>query len=499
MLARLARVPAGLWVLLLLVAAGAALRFATLGVQSYWYDEAVTVDLVRHGMIGMLRRIPDSESTPPLYYVVAWLWSKPFGTGEVGLRSLSALCGTCAIPAACAAAAELTTRRVGLVVAALAAFNPLLIWYSQEARSYALVALLTALSLYAFARLLRRPSRGALYLWGASAALALATHYFAVFVVGPEAIWLLARRRRAATGVAVAAVTLVALALLPLALHQRALDLASFIRTASLPYRLPQAGKQYLTGFDAPLEIPLSIVAAAVVVAGGVLALRRPSAGVRTALVLGAVAVAVPFLLAAAGADYFDARNLIVAWVPLATVTAAGLARGPAGLCGVGALCAIGLGSYVGVLDHPLWQRGDWRGIAASLGPPPAPRAVVLTPAPSGRLPFELYRPDARTLPPGGAYVRQIALVSTEGRTIHQRHPPPPPRPRPPPGKAGFTLAKRVYAPSYTVIVLAATKTEYVIPRDLAPFRLLPKEIPAVLLERPRPLAGARAGRPPAG
>jgi mannosyltransferase len=499
MLARVARAPAGLWVLLALVAAGAALRFATLGVQSYWYDEAVTVDLLRHGLIGMLRRIPNSESTPPLYYVLAWLWSKPFGSGEVGVRSLSALCGTCAIPAAYAAAAELTTRRIGLVVAALAAFNPLLIWYSQEARSYALVALLTALSLYAFARLLRRPSRGALYLWGASAALALATHYFAAFVVGPEAMWLLARRRRAATGVAVAAVALVALALLPLALHQRALDLASFIRTASLPYRLPQAGKQYLTGFDAPLEIPLSIAAAAIVVAGAALALRRPSAGVRTALVLGAVAVAVPFLLAAVGADYFDARNLIVAWVPLATVTAAGLARGPAGLCGVGALCAIGLTSYVGVLDHPLWQRDDWRGIAASLGPPSVPRAVVLTPGPSGRLPFELYRPDARALPGRGARVRQIALVSTEGRTIHQRHPPPPPRPSPAPGKAGFVLATRVYAPSYTVIALAATKPEYVTPRDLAPFRLLPREIPAVLLERPRPLAGVRAGRPPAG
>src|SRR3954466_5060010 len=91
-----------------LVALGAALRFATLDVQSFWFDEAVTVGLVKRSLGDMLSHIPNSESTPPLYYVLAWLWSKAFGTGEVGLRSLSALCGTAAIPAFYAAAAELS-------------------------------------------------------------------------------------------------------------------------------------------------------------------------------------------------------------------------------------------------------------------------------------------------------------------------------------------------------------------------------------------------------
>src|SRR2546423_4015706 len=83
-----------------IVVAGALLRFLTLDVQSYWLDEAATVDLLRKGFGSMISGVVSGESTPPLYYVLAWLWAKVFGTGEVGLRSLSALFGTLTIPVA---------------------------------------------------------------------------------------------------------------------------------------------------------------------------------------------------------------------------------------------------------------------------------------------------------------------------------------------------------------------------------------------------------------
>src|SRR5919109_4758162 len=105
-----------MWLLALLTLAGGALRFATLDLQSFWFDETATVALVHMDLGGMLGEIPDSESTPPLYYVLAWLWAKAFGTGEVGLRSLSALAGTLMIPAAYLAGAALVGRRAGLVV-----------------------------------------------------------------------------------------------------------------------------------------------------------------------------------------------------------------------------------------------------------------------------------------------------------------------------------------------------------------------------------------------
>src|SRR5919108_6438395 len=74
-------------------AVAAALRFGFLDQQSFWSDEAVTVHLVRKSLFGMFGALPGSESTPPLYYLLAWGWSRIFGTSEVGLRALSAVLG----------------------------------------------------------------------------------------------------------------------------------------------------------------------------------------------------------------------------------------------------------------------------------------------------------------------------------------------------------------------------------------------------------------------
>jgi hypothetical protein len=58
---------ARLHALVALTAAAALLRFLTLRTQSYWYDEAITVELVRRPFHTMLGALPTSESTPPLY------------------------------------------------------------------------------------------------------------------------------------------------------------------------------------------------------------------------------------------------------------------------------------------------------------------------------------------------------------------------------------------------------------------------------------------------
>src|SRR5215212_6768679 len=220
-----------------IVVLAAALRFATLDTQSYWFDEATTVHLLRMDLGGMLSAIPDSESTPPLYYVVAWFWSKLFGTGEVGLRSLSAVLGTITIPLAFVLGRELAGRTTGLVAAALTAFNPLLIWYAQEARSYALMIVLTGLSLVLLLRALGDPSPRRLAGWALVSVAAIATHYFAGFLVGAEALWLLYRLRSRASLIGVAAVAAVGAALLPLALHQRSSGAARFISESAIGQR----------------------------------------------------------------------------------------------------------------------------------------------------------------------------------------------------------------------------------------------------------------------
>ena len=148
---------------------------------------------------------------------MAWLWSKVFGTSEAGLRSLSALLGTLAIPITYLCGRELVSRAAGVVAAALAALSPFMIWYSQEARSYMLFTVLCGLSFWFFARSLRDPSHRNLAWWAVCSAGAVLTHFFAGFLVAPEGLWLVLALRRRSALIAAVAVAAVQLAILPLA------------------------------------------------------------------------------------------------------------------------------------------------------------------------------------------------------------------------------------------------------------------------------------------
>src|SRR6478609_588197 len=170
------------WIVAGLTVLAAALRFATLDVQSYHHDEVVTASrILREDFWHAMDAVGFSESAPPLYYALAWVWTQLTGTGEWGLRSLSAVAGVATVPVAYLIGLELRGRRAGLMAAALVAVNPMLLWYSQEARAYSLFALLCTVSLLYTVRALRRGRRRDFTAWGIVSGLALATHYFAVF------------------------------------------------------------------------------------------------------------------------------------------------------------------------------------------------------------------------------------------------------------------------------------------------------------------------------
>jgi uncharacterized membrane protein len=438
---RLRRVPAWGWGLAALTLLAAGLRFATLGHQSLWLDEAWTAYLVRLRPGEMLAAIPQTESTPPLYYLLAWGVTHVLGHGEVGLRALSAVAGTVTIPIACAAGSALATRRVGLVAAALAATSPILVWYSQEARAYALVVALTALSLLCFARARERPSRERLAAWAAAAMAALATHYFALFVVAPEAALLLAsalRRRRAEAGgdaapapgdaralprtlAAHAAVAAVGCALLAMAVQQE--RHGGWIRGIPLSHRLAEAPRELLAGFPPGLGASLPWAAGAVAAAAVLLLLLRGDArerhGALVAGGIGVAALALPLALAAGGVDFFLTRNVLPAWLPLALVLAAGLGARRAARAGVSlavVLCALSLVAVVAVARTPALQRPTWRTLAARLGPPEAGRAIVLRRYAFG-MPLDVYRSRTWHMTTPSARLREIDVVTINTRS----------------------------------------------------------------------------------
>ena len=128
------------------------------------------------------------------------------------------------------AGCELGGARTGLAAGPLAALNPLLVWYSQEARAYAFLALWGGLSFYLTIRQPADESAGRRqrWCWAVVAVLALCTHYFAIFFLVPEAVWLVARARRP-PWLQLGLVIVVGLALLPLAIEQRSLGHTDWI------------------------------------------------------------------------------------------------------------------------------------------------------------------------------------------------------------------------------------------------------------------------------
>jgi 4-amino-4-deoxy-L-arabinose transferase-like glycosyltransferase len=426
-------------VLVGLLLLGAILRFATLDLQSYRYDEAVTVGRVLHpSLFDTLATVPRSESTPPLYYALAWLWSRVFGSGEVGLRSLSALAGTASIAVVYLAAVALPLRRrAGLIAAAIVAVNPVLIWFSQDARAYALVFLFTALSFLFFARARHSGSKRDLGWWAATSSLALLTHYFAAFVVIPEAALLLtshffanrankgevsAYRRRVIVAFGVVIAT--GLLLLPIALRQNGNAHAGWIAKQPISERLERAGVK-LVGDDngeehgarQPGPIPLGIPVALVLTALALLlwrgdALERRGSAISAAV--GTAGVGLPLLLGAFGADYLDGRNLIPVFVPLIVLLGAGFGvrrAGWAGLALAGIFCLCSLVFTIEIDRLPRLQREDLRNAAHQIEPLRLGTAVVTTRY-SGNQPLRYYlgaRFAQGALPP----LREIDLVGS--------------------------------------------------------------------------------------
>jgi mannosyltransferase len=454
-------------VIVALTALAALLRLTTLSVQSFWLDEGYTERLLRMPFGQMIRTVPKTESTPYLYYVAAWVWTHVFGLGEYGVRSLSALAGIATVPIVCVAARWLAGRRAAAIAGLLIAVSPAMVWFSQEARAYALATLLSALTVLCVVGYARSRRSRWLAGWAASAALGLATHYFVAFVVLGELIWLwrtVPRDRRLAAAAGLVAV--VGCALLPLAITQEQTGHADYISHSSLHTTLVQIPKQLLLGYASPDQKLTAVLATVLVLVGAVMPLAlSPPARARAAwpLATGAVAVFVPVVLALCGIDFLNARNLLPALPPLVIAAAIGFAgweelavdsRRPqwrtVGSWAAVALALVSLVVVVVVDGDSRYQRDDWRGVAHALGSGPGERVLLVDPG-SGAIPLQVYMPGLRALT-GPVAVRELDVVvvppNVRGGGIGR----PPRATGPQPAPPGFTLTQTEHDSTYTVL-----------------------------------------------
>jgi mannosyltransferase len=412
------------WPLLAILLLAAALRLSTLGLQSFWYDEAFTpVHVLRAGLGTTLHNVVHTENTPPLWYILEWALSRVLGEGAVALRILSALAGIATVAVAWAIGCELQgppTRRAAIVTATLVAVNPLLVWYSQEARAYGLFVLMASLALLCCARALREPTNRRLAEFSIAASLALLTHYFAVFLVIPMALWLLwravagGRSQRAGNpgnlrGVlcAIALPGFLGLALIPLIVAQGGHG-TQWIGEWALASRLEAIPQYYLTGYTgSSLGHGIEALVALVILAGVLYGLwctltRREEKGALIALTVAAAGVLTPVVLAMLGADYLAPRNLVAAMVPVSALIAIVIAAQRTGRIGMALAGVLALAFFALSVDvnlSPRLQRGDWSGVARLLRS--AQPEHVITTVELGSAPLEYYLSGLNNLTSG--------------------------------------------------------------------------------------------------
>jgi hypothetical protein len=178
-----------------------AMRVVAIDAQGLWTDEALTIVLSNWSIPDML--LLPTDPTPALYYILHKLLI-PADAPLILIRSISMVAGVVSVGLIYLLGRLAFGPSAGLLAAALLAVWAPHVDYSQEARAYSLLFLLTLLAsfgLLCYARLLRQEDgagrrRLALALFCAGSLLSFYTHVIAAFWIALTSLLLLAIVRR---------------------------------------------------------------------------------------------------------------------------------------------------------------------------------------------------------------------------------------------------------------------------------------------------------------
>ncbi|MCY4022083.1 MAG: glycosyltransferase family 39 protein [Anaerolineaceae bacterium] len=430
---------------LLVLLAATALRTHAIGVQSLWSDEGNSV--VQAG-----RQLTDialhaaRDIHPPGYYQALHVWTRLTGSSEFALRLFSALASVLGVACVLAAGRVLYGFTAGLAAALLLALNGFSIWYAQETRMYALLALWGAAAALALTALLLRPGRARILALGLVNAAGLWTHYAWPFVMlaqgGVAALWLAGeslrhrgtRRRLVALLAAAGIALLLFLPWLATALERVSAWPATGVALSGgmalqRLYPLLAVGPSF-AGLTAEWQAVAAGSALLLILAGSAptrRALWRSGLPLVWTLSPCAAFLALglyrepnlKFLLPAqAGFALWAGRGFAWMWsCPAPLLRALALAAG--------ALLVTGMALSLGPLGHDTaWHRADYRALVADISVGLGNEDLIVLNAPNQVEVFHYYyRGDAEVLPmpPGTGPVDEASLQRLQGGVAQAR------------------------------------------------------------------------------
>ena len=167
------------------------LRVYHLGTQSLWVDELGEGTTAEAPLSQFIANLRADFGAAPLDYLGVKLFTSVAGHGTVGTRSWAFVMGSAGVFAIYLLGARLfKDRAAGLIAAAMLALSAFDIYYSQEARFYALAVLVGTLQIYAFLRATDSGSKRDWTVYGAVTVVALYSHFFLAALLPVEGLYL---------------------------------------------------------------------------------------------------------------------------------------------------------------------------------------------------------------------------------------------------------------------------------------------------------------------
>jgi mannosyltransferase len=173
----------------LILALGLILRLISIN-QSFWIDEATSASTVSMSLSNFFGKFMPGDFHPPLYYLALRVWALFFGTSEIALRSLSIVFATLTIYLVYLIGKEICNKKVGLIASLLLATSSLHIYYSQEARMYAMSTFLVSASIFLFTKILQDKNKPVWWiLFSITLGFIGLTDYLPLLILIPIWIW----------------------------------------------------------------------------------------------------------------------------------------------------------------------------------------------------------------------------------------------------------------------------------------------------------------------
>jgi hypothetical protein len=355
--------------------------------RPFWQDEVASARVISEPSLARtLHLIAQRESTPPGWYLLAWLGHQA-GLSFVALRFLSVGFVAGLVALAVVAASRLLPRLVALAVGLVLALSGQLAFHGTELRAYALLALLSLVFALALEAAALDPSLRRLALLGACVAAGSIVHYFFIFTVAGGLAWISTERSlrgsRGRLAVAVGGGLAALGPWLPALGEQVANGRYAWIG----PFKPLKVADSYAVLFGPPsslyargvsgegsaLVLGLRLSVLALVLTGFLLLWRRSPQGRLWAL-LGLAPVGLAALLWLTGWRIFDARNLVGVTPFAAAAAMAALGALPRRSSRVALGCALALTAAAFAIAPPTtppfdrlartlardgWDRGD--------------------------------------------------------------------------------------------------------------------------------------------